>query len=387
MSGKKGMVEDFVTIRAAIDLFMPRLDALSRCGEDLAAIEDSLQFCVGQLAHDLGLRRTLTCRLADLDLPKFSVLPSAHQRASVFKIKTSGDLEVLLNKSSIIERGHRLVSRIPIYVWLFGTVATKFPTLRREWTCYLGDPGFWNTVAFSSTHPEACLVPDPLFFQSGSWADFRAAMTANPIPWQARIPKAFWRGHSTGIKRYWPPRAADDMSWLARGEFCSRARCSSIASHIDVGLVGWVQIPDPEMLQVLQKSGLNADFVPKEKFAQYKYVFDIDGNSNSWPGLFTSLLTAACVIKIESEYGFRQWYYDRLIPWTHYVPVRSDLSDLESKLQWVLGNDERAREIGEAGFALAQSLDYSAELGAAVGRLVTWCCYGNRNPGRAAVNR
>ena len=36
-------------------------------------------------------------------------------------------------------------------------------------------------------------------------------------------------------------------------------------------------------------------------------------NSNSWAGLFTSLLTAACVLKIESEHGFRQWYYDRLV--------------------------------------------------------------------------
>ena len=344
------MIEDFAAIRAAIDLFMPRLDALAKCGEDMAAIEDILQSCVGQLAHDLGLRRTLTCRLADLDLPKVSVLlaslPRAHQRVCVFKVKASGDLEVLLNKSAIVLPRGRPFVRIPIYVWLFGAAITKFPTLRGEWTCHLGDPGFWNTAAFSSNHPEACLVPDPLFFQSGGWADFRAAMAANPIPWQARIPKAFWRGGGHGIKRYWPPRAADDMFWLPRAEFCSRARCSSIASHIDVGLVSWGQIPDPEMLQVLQKSGLNADFVPKEKFAQYKYVFDIDGNSNSWPGLFTSLLTTACVIKIESEHGFRQWYYDRLIPWTHYVPVRSDFSDLESKVQWVLDNDDRAREIG-----------------------------------------
>jgi len=51
------MIEDFAAIRAAIDLFMPRLDALAKCGEDMAAIEDILQSCVGQLAHDLGLRR------------------------------------------------------------------------------------------------------------------------------------------------------------------------------------------------------------------------------------------------------------------------------------------------------------------------------------------
>ena len=219
-------------------------------------------------------------------------------------------------------------------------------------------------------------MPDPFFFASAGAADFRAAMIANSIPWRSRIPKAIWRGNSSGIKRYWPPISPDDISWLPRAEFCSRARSSRVASHIDVGLVRWVQIPE-ERLAILETSGLNADFVPKTVFSQFKYVFDIDGNSNSWSGLFTSLLTAACVLKIESEHGFRQWYYDRLVPWTHYVPVRSDLSDLESKVRWVLDNDDRAREIGEAGFALAQSIDYNTELDAAVGRLVALCCHGN----------
>ena len=141
-------------------------------------------------------------------------------------------------------------------------------------------------------------MPDPFFFASGGAADFRAAMRANPIPWRSRIPKAFWRGASSGIKRYWPPIAPDDMCWLPRAEFCSRARSSSVAAHVDVGLVKWVQIPDPEWLQLLNKSSFIANFVPKEKFSEYKYLFDIDGNSNSWSGLFTSLLTAACVIKI-----------------------------------------------------------------------------------------
>ena len=211
------------------------------------------------------------------------------------------------------------------------------------------------------------------------WADFRAAMVANPIPWHARIPKAFWRGSSTGIKRYWPPIGADDVFWLPRAEFCFRARSSTIAPYVDVALSRRAQIPDLETLQILSKSSLIADFVPKEQFAQYKYVFDIDGYSNSWAGLFTSLLTAACVLKIGSEHGFRQWYYDRLVPWTHYVPVSSDLSDLEDKVRWVLDNDDCAREIGNAGFLFAQSINYEAELDAAIGRLIEWCYHGNRD--------
>jgi hypothetical protein len=371
------MLKDFAAMRAAIDLFMTRLGALGTFGGDLAAIEDTLQSSIAPLARDLGWRRTIKCKLAPLDLSRVSpYAPVAHMSTSVFKLTSCGDVELLINKS-LIEIGHYMpISRLPIYVWLFGAAIERFPALRGEYTCFLGDPSFWNTLAFSSNHPEACLIPDPGFFASAGWADFRATMVANHIPWQARIPKVFWRGASTGIKRYWPPVAVDDMFWLPRAELCSRARSSSISPHIDVGLVSWVQIPDLKTLQILEKSTLIANFVDKVKFLQYKYVFDIDGNSNSWQGLFTSLLTAACVIKIGSEHGFRQWYYDRLVPWTHYVPVRSDFSDLENKVRWVLDNDDRARDIGEAGSALAQSIEYNAELEAAVGRLVSWCCHG-----------
>jgi hypothetical protein len=346
---------------------------------DLVAIEDTLQSSIAPLARDLGWRRTIRCRLAPLDLPEISAAwpREQHTRTSAFKFTSCGDVELLINKSMIEMGRHSHIGCLAVYVWLFGAAIERFPALRGEYTCVLGDISFWNALAFSSNHPEACLIPDPHFFASGGWADFRATMAADRIPWQARIPKVFWRGSGIGIKRYWPPIAADDMFWLPRAVFCSRARSSSIAPDIDVGLTRWLNIPDLKTLQILEKSTLIADFVPKEKFAQYKYVFDIDGNSNSWQGLFTSLLTAACVIKIQSEHGFRQWYYDRLVPWTHYVPVRSDFSDLENKVRWVLDNDDRAREIGEAGCALAQSIDYNAELDAAVGRLVAWCCRGN----------
>jgi hypothetical protein len=115
-----------------------------------------------------------------------------------------------------------------------------------------------------------------------------------------------------------------------------------------------------------------ADSVPRAEFARFKAVIDIDGNGNAWTGLFASLLGGSCVIKIESEQGLSQWYYDRLLPWVHYVPVRSDFSDLEDAVEWILGNDARAREIGEAGREFASALDFEVELTNTVDRLIAW---------------
>ena len=36
-----------------------------------------------------------------------------------------------------------------------------------------------------------------------------------------------------------------------------------------------------------------------------------------------------------------------LIPWVHYVPIKTDLSDLCEKIRWVKDNDDKARVIAE----------------------------------------
>ena len=50
------------------------------------------------------------------------------------------------------------------------------------------------------------------------------------------------------------------------------------------------------------------------------------------------------------------------MPWVNHVPVRADLADLDDAVAFVLEDDDRAREIGEAGRQLALSLTLSSEL-------------------------
>jgi hypothetical protein len=73
-------------------------------------------------------------------------------------------------------------------------------------------------------------------------------------------------------------------------------------------------------------------------------------------------LTGSAVLKVASRRGFRQWYYDRLVPWHNFVPVATDLSDLVDRHRWLMENDEAARNIGVAGRALALSMAPSSEL-------------------------
>ena len=42
-----------------------------------------------------------------------------------------------------------------------------------------------------------------------------------------------------------------------------------------------------------------------------------------------------------------QWFYAGMQPYVHYVPVKSDLSDLLMKIDWLKHNEAEAKSISE----------------------------------------
>ena len=134
---------------------------------------------------------------------------------------------------------------------------------------------------------------------------------------------------------------------------------------LDAGITYAPQASYADGEREIREAGLMRPFIPASDFVTFKYQIDIDGNTNSWPGLFQKLLLGNPVLKVASPYGYRQWYYDRLRPWVHFIPVSSDMSDLVEKITWLRANDDVARRIGENGQALAMSLGYEIEVTAA----------------------
>ena len=49
----------------------------------------------------------------------------------------------------------------------------------------------------------------------------------------------------------------------------------------------------------------------------------------------------------QEEHVFQEFFYDMLTPWVHFIPVRSDLSDLCEKVAWAKENEEKSQVIGE----------------------------------------
>jgi Glycosyl transferase family 90 len=225
----------------------------------------------------------------------------------------------------------------------------------------LGDIGAVPGLAFCDNRPDRFLIPDNVFVPTKGYEHAREIYAAKYLPWSERKPVAFWRGTTTGIQR-----APGNWRSLERIKLCELGLRDESIGLIDAGISGIVQIGDPATVQEIEQSGLVREFVPWQNWNQYKYHIDIDGNTNSWSAFFYRLLSGSPVLKVESTYGWLQWFYDRLTPWHNYIPVSSDMSDLVDKIRWLARNDTVAQKIGQGGRELADELTYEKELKRAV---------------------
>lgn len=219
-----------------------------------------------------------------------------------------------------------------------------------------GDQPSVATFSPSALRPDITLLPDPIFFEHRGYALERKYGLEQAVPWHERSAALVWRGAMNSQLSFDPDLAP------SHPELCAQRLLACLLLR---------QVPDTDVKfspaihreagpLLYQQLGLAGAPLPPESWLERKYALDIDGFSNAWSNLFTRLLFGCCVLKIESRHGYRQWYYDRLRPWEHYVPVAADLSDLRERFDWVRSHDTESRAIAERGRQLALQLTLSA---------------------------
>ncbi len=301
-----------------------------------------------------------------------SVDASLSQEAMVVEIGAAG---VTLRVDAGARSPWVLMERAVSLIVLLDEALSRTPIINARFFAEMGDGGWrGDSVTFCSAQPGALLLPDPDFMITGGYEEQRQAALDAPF-WEERRRVVFWRGATTGRPRQAAPEADadDDFTWLPRLDMVHRARRSPHPELYDVGIASLVQkAREPGMADRIAAAGLLAARAPRTAFLECRAILVIDGNTNAWSALFGALLSGACVLLVASEHGFRQWYYDRLKPWIHVVPVRADLSDMDEVVAWVMSHDDDARAIGEAGRALALSMTFEAEIARAAEALGAW---------------
>ena len=228
-----------------------------------------------------------------------------------------------------------------------------------------GDRSGFAEIGFSSCQPARLLVPDQYFFEGNGYQTQRALRQENDVPWSERDDTIIWRGQLNG-----QGICIAEPSLTENGLLNQRLRMAlaCLGTDIDFRFVG-----HHEALPVLERAGLMGDRIAAATWLNRKYAIDIDGYSNAWDNLYHRLLFGCCVLKVESQVGFRQWYYDRLRPFEHYVPISADLSDLQEQVDWVRSHPAEAGAIAKAGSELAHEMTFESETQLAAEKVRALC--------------
>ncbi|KPA20209.1 hypothetical protein shim_37070 [Shimia sp. SK013] len=209
---------------------------------------------------------------------------------------------------------------------------------------------------FSSFRDDVCLLPDIYFFETLGFQDLRDEVAGADIVWEDRSEDLVWRGAANGSGLMTTEAHLADHPGIMQ-----RVRCVALCHNTEIDC-GFVVPPRGPYRDSFLRVGWLRDRTPRNDWFGKKYALDLDGFASTWDNQFHRMLMGCCILKVGSDFGFSQWYYDRLKAWEHYVPVKSDLSDLFEKYDWVRENDAQAREIAQEGRALAHSMTFEAEM-------------------------
>ena len=244
---------------------------------------------------------------------------------------------------------------ITAYLYLFEHCPPEVQAM--SGACQDGHEASAARFAPSSRTPDTIALPDHYFVLRRGFAAERDLAAAQALPWAERRDTLVWRGGANGDGIH--PQLPEDAT---NPRVIQRARlCMLLADTpgTDAKLTAGQDRARP--LEVFAPLGLTGQPRPEAEWLGDKFAIDIDGWTNAWSNLLIRLHYGCCVLKIDSADGYRQWWYDRLIPWEHYVPVRADMSDLTEKLDWVRTNDAEAQGIAARGQQLARTMTLASE--------------------------
>ena len=165
------------------------------------------------------------------------------------------------------------------------------------------------------------LLPDYQFLRKrGYEAQLRQVAECDTFarPFARKQASIVFRGSSSGLS----PRNT------TRAELMRNDRLR--ATMLTKGLAGWdVAVTNtaqlsPEVGALIRAEGLVAGQLDHCQMQGYQGVLDIDGNTNSWEGLFIKLSLSSIVFKMATPNV--QWYYRDLRPGVDYVEVDAQMT-------------------------------------------------------------
>ena len=167
-----------------------------------------------------------------------------------------------------------------------------------------------------------------------------------PLAWSLRRPLAVWRGTCTGLASLYTS-ADRAMASVPRVRIALLSK--QHPSHLDAAIFPCGRCSRLAKARPLL-FGNASQALTDAGYQQFKYVVDLDGDGCS--GRLSKLLGSGSLVLKPWEAGV-PFFQSALIPWVHYVPVKTDLSDLIERIEWLQQNDDKAKAMADAASAFA----------------------------------
>jgi hypothetical protein len=139
------------------------------------------------------------------------------------------------------------------------------------------------------------------------------------------------------------------------------AALSVKAKYIDKEEEPWIDTmftPETKVHKFLGGVGLPVGTnkrVPPHEMSRYRYQIDYGGGGGtSWDGTIHKLLMPG--VLFHHETNTKDFFYDEMKPYVHFIPVKQDLSDLREKFEWAVAHPEEAETIAKQATEFASGL-------------------------------
>jgi hypothetical protein len=205
------------------------------------------------------------------------------------------------------------------------------------------------------------LLPDWDFLRHDHYRD---ATFHDPIPFADKRDKAGFVGATSGLPRI----TLEDVQQLRLPRL--RAAVAFRESPlVDFRLPRIVQAASAEVEAAIRALGLDDRAAGWPEMFAYRYLLSMDGNGACCSRVAVALRSNGVLVKYDSPHLLH--YFDRLVPWRHYIPVAAD-AEVPRAMALCAATPGLAESIAEAGRAFhAETLTpetllaYTAELLAA----------------------
>ena len=202
------------------------------------------------------------------------------------------------------------------------------------------------------------LIPDPAFIETSGYIheieeinnlEFEKKTSLNE---KKKI--VFWRGAATGL-------GIEDKDWIKtqRGFLCLKSNEIANSEIIDAKFTKIDHLSLKQQIKLV-KANVVSEYVSFNDFLNYYYLVNADGYSCAWKSLFLKLASKSVTLIMQSN--IEQWYFRKILPWVHFVPLNNDASDIEDIHEWLITHPLECIDIVENANKFIAEMKYEVEV-------------------------